>query len=189
MTRIRIDLTTARFRIRGLLPGDATTRVTQWMADERVAEPLNQPARPATPEALGRDFALADGVKRFNVGIWPLDMPDRMIGYYLIFRDPAHRLATFNVVIGDLDWWGKGVVIETRAALLSEMFDNRGVEKCLGLPHTRNAPAIFNYKRQGWRLEGILRGHSLHHSGEKRLDQAQFALSTGEWAALRGTDT
>lgn len=185
MSNKRIDLRTERFRVRGLRPGDADSRVTGWLADETVAEPLNRPARAMTPDQLGRDFGQADGVRRFNVGIWPHETPDRMIGYYLVFRDPAHRLATFNVVIGDLDWWGRGVVIETRAALLSELFDNRGVDKCVGQPHVRNAPAIFNYKRQGWVREGLLRAHSLHHSGTKRLDQVQYALLREDWDALR----
>lgn len=184
-TRKRINLETERFIVRGLNPGDATPRVVNWLADEKVAEPLNQRARALSPDALAKEFGQADGVRRFNVGIWPKETPELMIGYYLIFRDPNHRMATFNVVIGDLDWWGKGVVIESRAALLSELFDNRGVEKCVGQPHTRNAPAVFNYKKQGWRMEGILRGHSLHHSGEKRLDQAHFALMKEDWDALR----
>ena len=78
------------------------------------------------------------------------------IGFFMVDVDPFHRRATFNVVIGEKSWWGKGVVNEARAALLDEFFNNREIEKAAGMPFARNFPAVFNYKAQGWRHEGTL---------------------------------
>jgi RimJ/RimL family protein N-acetyltransferase len=49
---------------------------------------------------------------------------------------------------GSKSWWGKGVVNETREALLDEFFNNRGIEKVVGMPFARNFPAVLCAKRE-----------------------------------------
>ena len=46
------------------------------------------------------------------------------------------------------------MVNEAREALLDEFFNNRGIEKAVGMPFARNFSAVFNYKAQGWHHEG-----------------------------------
>jgi RimJ/RimL family protein N-acetyltransferase len=123
-------------------------------------------------------------VQRYLIGIF--DTASQVqIGFFMVDVDVFHRRATFNVVIGEKSWWGKGAVNEARAALLDEFFAHRGIDKAVGMPLTRNFPAVFNYKAQGWRHEGTLRGHCVSVAGGARLDQYQFGLSKDEWAAAR----
>jgi [ribosomal protein S5]-alanine N-acetyltransferase len=77
------------------------------------------------------------------------------------------------------------VVNETRAALLDEFFNNRGIEKASGMPFARNFPALFNYKAQGWHHEGTFRDHCLSVADGSRLDQYQFGLTKAEWRDMR----
>jgi RimJ/RimL family protein N-acetyltransferase len=79
------------------------------------------------------------------------------------------------------------VVNETRAALLDEFFNKRGIEKATGMPLARNFPAVFNYKAQGWRHEATLRAHSVSASDNSRLDQYEFGLTSNEWQQMRGS--
>ena len=196
---LRVRLQTGRFALRGLNPSDATPRAAAWLADPAIAAPLNRPALAPEVSALAAEFGTANGTTRFMIGIFVRDdgpgdgagdelgdAAGAIIGFYTINRDPAHRTATFNVVIGERDWWGRGVVLETRAALLDHFFAERGVDKAIGQPHARNFASVFNYKRQGWVQEGVLRAHSLAANGAGRLDQVQFGLLASEWAALRG---
>ena len=88
------------------------------------------------------------------------------------------------VVIGDRDYWGKGVVLEARGALLDFLFDVVGVSKVWGTPFERNFPSIFNYKAQGFTCEGVLRKHVINVKG-KRVDQYIFGLLRDEWHAHR----
>lgn len=179
-----VILKTRRFALRSLKPADASQRWIGWLKDPDVMGPLNAPLRAWTAQELMAHIAHADNNERYLIGIFDL-ASDVQIGLFMVDVDPFHRRANFNIVIGEKSWWGKGVVNETRGALLDEFFDNRGIEKATGMPFARNFPAVFNYKAQGWRHEGTLRGHCLSTAGGSRLDQYQFGLTKNEWRALR----
>jgi RimJ/RimL family protein N-acetyltransferase len=177
-------LKTQRFALRSLKPSDGSERWMSWLRDPDVMGPLNAPVRAWTSQELRAHIAAADNAQRYLIGIF--DAANQVqIGFFMIDVDLFQRRATFNVVIGEKSWWGKGVVNETRAALLDEFFQHRGIDKAVGLPLARNFPAVFNYKAQGWRHEGTLRGHCVSALGGARLDQYQFGLSKDEWAAAR----
>jgi RimJ/RimL family protein N-acetyltransferase len=180
----RID--TERFYLRALSPGDASQRWLAWRADPEVMHPQNEQAQEITLQHLQAYIAQIDPSKRLLVGVFDC-ANHRHIGYYRVELDQSHRLATVNVIIGDKDYWGRGVVLETRAALLDYLFEKRNVAKAVGMPPARNFPSIFNYRAQGWRLEGILRAHRESRvSPGARIDQLLFALTKEDWIALRG---
>jgi RimJ/RimL family protein N-acetyltransferase len=182
---IPIRLETRRFVLRTLTPADASARWQAWAADEEVMGPLNVATRKMSTAELQRYIAGFDQVTHCLIGIFD-KKSGQQIGIYMIDVDPYHRLANFNVMVGDRAFWGQKVVNETRAALLDYMFTRRGVEKALGRPLARNFPAIFNYRAQGWRLEGILKAHRAAFDGSGRIDQFEFALLKDEWKALKG---
>jgi RimJ/RimL family protein N-acetyltransferase len=180
-------LTSKRFALRGLKPADASERWMRWLQDPEVMGPLNAPIRKWTAQELMAHIGSADNNNRYLIGLF--DLASKLqIGFYMVDVDQFHRRATFNVVIGDRSWWGKSVVNETRAALLDEFFNNRGVEKASGTPLARNFPAVFNYKAQGWRHEGTFRRHCHSVTDGSRLDQYQFGLTKDEWRAMRLED-
>ena len=72
-------------------------------------------------------------------------------------------------------------MLKTRAALLDHFFLFDNLEKAVGKPLARNFPMIFNYKVQGWKLEGILRSHLVSRATGDRLDQCEFGLLRDEW--------
>ena len=175
---------TDRFDLRSVTPADASDRWLGWAKDPAIMGPLNMPARAMRREELAAHISSVDNHTRFLVGIFD-KAAGVLIGFFMIDVEPVHRCATFNLAIGDKDWWGKGVVNEARAALLDHFFETRGVEKACGMPLARNFPALFNYKAQGWRHEGTLRGQILSLTDGSRLDQYQFGLLRKEWRKLR----
>ena len=183
-----VFLETKRFALRSLKPSDASERWINWLKDPEVMGPLNAPIRKWTAQELMAHIASTDNNERYLIGIFDLTSKIQ-IGFFMIDVDLFHRRATFNVVIGEKAWWGKGVVNEARAALLDEFFDNRGIDKASGMPFARNFPAVFNYKAQGWRHEGTLRSQALPVAGGSRLDQFQFGLTKDEWRDLRAGRT
>jgi RimJ/RimL family protein N-acetyltransferase len=180
-----VSLKTERFDLRSVTPADASERWLGWAKDPAVMGPLNMPAQAMRREELAGHIASVDNYTRYLVGIFDRS-GGAQIGFFMIDVDPLHRCATFNVAIGDKEWWGKGVVNEARAALLDHFFETRGIEKAVGLPLARNFPALLNYKAQGWRHEGTLRGQCLSLTDGSRLDQYQFGLLRKEWRKLRG---
>jgi [ribosomal protein S5]-alanine N-acetyltransferase len=183
-----VFLKTQRFALRSLKPSDASERWMSWLNDPEVMGPLNAPIRKWTAQELKAHIANADNDQRYLIGIFDR-ASDVQIGFFMVDVEPFHRRAAFNIVIGEKSWWGRGAVNETRAALLDEFFNNRGIEKVSGLPLARNFPAIFNYKAQGWRHEGTLRGHCVSAAGGPRLDQFQFGLTRDDWRGMRREPT
>jgi [ribosomal protein S5]-alanine N-acetyltransferase len=176
-------LDTQRFYLRLLQPADASARWIGWLADPDVMHPLNVNTRRFSLDELRTHIARHDQMKRLLIGIFDRSS-DLHIGYYRIDLDPKHRLAAINVIIGDKGYWGRKVVNETRAAILDYLFTKASVAKAMGTPPARNFPSVFNYRAQGWRLEGILKHHRESiHSG--RIDQLQFGLTKEDWLALR----
>lgn len=181
-----ITLQTERFIVRSLTPADVSDRWSGWSADPDVMGPLNVPTRRMSKEDLARYIARFDNDNGYMIGVFAKTM-SLHIGFFMIEANKMHATAAFNLVIGDKQYWGKGVVNEVRAALLDEFFEQRGVEKAYGTPLARNFPAVFNYKAQGWRLEGVLKGQCKSITDGSRLDQYHFGMLRDEWRARKGT--
>jgi RimJ/RimL family protein N-acetyltransferase len=179
-----IDIETARFRLRTLTPADASARWQGWGKDPEIMTALNAPARDLDVSYLAKYAASFDCEHRHLVGIFEKAAGSH-VGFFIIEIERMHRCATFNVVIGERDWWGKGLVNEARAALLDHFFEQRGIEKAIGTPLARNFPAVYNYKVQGWRHEATLRGHRVSITDNSRIDQYQFGLLRDDWRRLR----
>jgi RimJ/RimL family protein N-acetyltransferase len=179
-----ITLETARFRLRSLKPIDASERWLRWSRDPEVMHPTNAPVRQITREQLAQYIGSHDNFHRYLVGIF-LKEGGIQVGFYFVDVDRPHDTANFNVIVGEKDWWGRGVINETRAALLDHFFDQLNMGKICGGPLSRNFPAIFNYKAQGWIYEGTLRGHFKSVVDGSRLDQLRFRFLPHEWRAVR----
>lgn len=177
---VPIRLTTERFLLRSLEPSDANERFAAWLADPEIMRPLNKPLSHLTVEQLKGIIQVCDGINNFQIGIFDRQSKSH-IGNFYVSLDYVHHSATFDVLIGDTGFWGTKVVNECRAALLDHFFRVRGVEKVVGRPLARNFPSVFNYKTQGWHLEGILKSHWKSFYGEGRLDQYQFCMLKDEW--------
>lgn len=180
-----IELTTARFLVRTHVPSDASERWSNWSADPEVMGPLNMPTQRLSKQELVNYISRFDNDRAHLIGVFSKAMPVH-IGFFMIDTNKMHATANFNLVIGDKSYWGKGVVNEVRAALLDEFFEQRGTEKAIGTPLARNFPAVFNYKAQGWRLEGVLKSQCKSVVDGSRLDQYQFGMLREEWRARKG---
>jgi len=172
-----------RFVMRSLTPRDADESIARWFGDAEVMHALQIPAAQRSVEGVRRYFQRFDNALRLGIGIFP-DVARPPIGIYDIQVEPRHLTAQLNVAIGDRAWWGRKVVVETRAALLDFLFVKAGLEKVWGGPPARNFPSLFNYKAQHFRQEGVLRGQFKGVEGG-RVDQIIFGMMREEWLSLR----
>lgn len=178
----RIHLETRRFVIRGMSVTDLTDTWDAWGADEEAMRMYNQrPLKDGARDGFARSILAANGQTVFTPGVFTKS--GEPLGFFTIKLDPGTQVASFEYFIGNRDWWGKDAVLEARAALLTYMFEERGIAKAVGYPFSRNFSSIFNYLAQGWVQEGILKSHVPAADGSGRLDQHIFRLLRDEWAA------
>lgn len=178
-------LESERFLLRSLAAADASDTYIGWWNDAEIQTSLGSaPRNWGRPEAV-QHIAGFDNRRQFHLGVFPTgaDVP---IGFFSVFIEGAGRART-NVVIGDRDWWGRGVPLEVRARVMDFLFDSLDIVKVYGRVDGRNMASIFNYKAQGFTNEAILRQHSQGADGE-RHDLLMFGMLRAEWMARRADE-
>ena len=175
-----IRLETANYIVRSIEHGDVNEDYRDWTHDQEIMAGVNSAPTQMTIEDMHKYVDRFDNRNSFHFGIFDKNAGNKMIGFYVIYRDRRHNLAQTNVVIGNKDYWGKAAVLETRSAVLDFLFDVVKVGKIWGNPMVRNIRSVFNYKAQGFVAEGVLRRHRIDPDG-KRVDQVMFGLLPEDW--------
>lgn len=121
--------------------------------------------------------------RKFCIGIRPKG-ESGLIGYELA-EVSSRDVATLSVLIGDRAWWGKGVVQETRSAIIKFLFEQVGCARVWGTPNARNFPSVFNYQKLGFTFEGTMRQHSYDPRTKQRVDLLMFSILRDEWLERR----
>ncbi len=171
---------TANYQVGPLTAPEVDDRFVGWFNDPELAASAN------LPRVADRDQCVrwAAGIERSGNLILAIrsKTEERAVGFFLVFLDRANALARTAVILGERDHWGRGVVLECRSALLDFLFERLGVHKVWGRVNTRNLPSVFNYKAQGFAVEGVLRRYAPDPAGG-RADQYLFGLLRREWRA------
>lgn len=182
-----VRLETARFLVRSFKLSDITERYLDWFANPEVTKTLNQKPERASREKVQARLADCQNRTRFLLGIFCKET-GLLVGHYKVRCDGWDRSGSSDVVIGETEYWGKKVVLETRTALIDFMFEQLGLQKVTGLTFARNLPALYNYQALGFHCEGVLKKHRRSVDGG-RLDMCQFGILRDEWRARRATST
>ena len=183
-----LRLSTESYVLRSIEREDVTEGFLAWLADPEVALGLNLSGRRMT-RAQGVRWALNfDNDARMLLLVFDAEA-GAPIGFYQATFDNGNRVAETSVVLGDKAYWGKGVVKETRSAILDFLFDVRDAHKVIGRPHGRNFSSIFNYKAMGFVCEAVLKEQMRAIEGDGRLDQLIFGMLKRDWLARRATET
>jgi RimJ/RimL family protein N-acetyltransferase len=77
---------------------------------------------------------------------------------------PIHRrhlTADLVTVIGDREYWGRGLATEAIRLGIRIAFDEFGLRKLSGGVYEGNVGSLKAYTRAGWVIEGRLVGHAL----------------------------
>ena len=176
-------LETERFHLRPMTRRQVSRASLPWSADAEVMSGFGLRAGGWTLKRWRRTFRRFDNRRRCCYGIFA-KQDGKLIGYHVHELGPRHDTATLLVLIGDRSWWGKGAVIEARGAVLDLLFHRCGVRRVSSQVRARNLPSIFNYRRLGFRQEGIFREAALDAEGAA-TDLITFALLAREWRKPR----
>lgn len=179
---LAIELVTERFVLKPLSPGRLAWRTFDWTKDKQSFADMTWRTEGWTPLRWWRHLRRQNRRNRMAHSIWPKGA-DAPIGLHLVMRD-ATGAVVLGILVGDRAWWGKGVVVEIRTAVLDDCFGRLGARRASGTVSSRNFASIYNYQRLGFVNEGTMRQSSRLLDGT-HADQLVFGLLREEWLASR----
>lgn len=145
------DLETERFLLRCLGRVATFLLTRRWRRDPELLEGLFLSPRPRSLLWWWFRGPRPNGRTRFAHAIIAKGSGE-VIGLHTVVCQPGGH-AHCHVGLHDRGWWGKGVVVEVRARLISHFFAH-GTERFVATIDARNAPSIFNYRQLDFRVIG-----------------------------------
>jgi diamine N-acetyltransferase len=73
----------------------------------------------------------------------------------------THRTAEIYIVIGQKEFWGKGVMLEAECILINWAFNSLGLEKIWAEARPENIASVITMKKIGFQIEGTLRNEKI----------------------------
>jgi RimJ/RimL family protein N-acetyltransferase len=180
-----VVIETERFTLRSMTRLQAALATFQWTADPEVMHPLGYPAGNWTRFRWYKRLKRFDNKRKFFLAIYPRGTGEPIGHEGVNISVPGS--AFLSVAIGNRDWWGRGVVHETRRAVIDFMFDEVGCHRVWGTPTARNFASIFNYQALGFTHEGVLRRYTFDRMTREHVDSLIFGLLREEWLARTKT--
>ena len=175
-TPLRLD--TENYVLQSVDANNIPAEMKDWFADPEVMRFMNDPMH-MDEEALKKRFSRFDNKQLFALIIYARDIK-KPIGLMRIFVEQAHLKAETSILIGNKDYWGRNTVIEVRERVLRFFFTAMKLNKITGSVRARNFPALFNYTRQGFEKEGILKQQMRGRDGQFE-DVVLFGLLRESW--------
>ena len=99
----------------------------------------------------------------------------------LVHISDVHRTAEIYIVIGEKDYWGKGVMLEAERLLIGWAFNSLKLEKIWADAVENNIASIITMKKLGFQIEGTLRRERFLRG--RRIDVIKLGLLKEEFKA------
>ena len=173
-------LKTRRFYFRTLKESDASKTYLSWLHDPEISKMLLTDTASYTILDLKNFILEHDNKTKFLFGIFSKD--GSLIGTHSLKFFPDERYAGFGVMIGDREYWGESVPLETRECVLRWAFKVLKCERVIGMCLSINRASIFNYKIQGWRRDYVEKKYCLIDGDE--VDMIHFSLTSDDFTKL-----
>lgn len=177
-----LTLETPNYILKTVDPDTLPEEMVGWFQDPEVMRFMNDPMNQSL-EQLKNRFSRVNNKTLFAFIIWAKE-EQKPIGLFRFYIEKSNSKAETSILIGDKDYWGKNVVLEVRERILRFIFTALKLNKVSGSVRGRNFPALFNYTKQGFKKEGVLRKQARNHLGEFE-DVVVFGLLRDEWLTMR----
>jgi RimJ/RimL family protein N-acetyltransferase len=96
---------------------------------------------------------------------------------------PKDHNATFGIIIGEKDYWGRGYGVEAARLLINYGFQQLNLHRISSTAIAYNDRSIKLHKKLGFREEGRLR-QAMFKNGQYH-DRVEFGILGEEWKGLR----
>lgn len=158
-------------------------RVTNsWRHDPEILTAFFQSPKPRSIRKWFRSGMLPNRKNKFAFAIRPKGQTEP-IGADIITLT-GYRSGFGAIALHNQEWRGKGVVFETRAALINHFFNHGNFVRFYGSVEARNLASIFNYKRLGFQHAATWHRHLHNRATGDVLDLVYFELMKEAWENL-----
>ena len=181
-----IFLSSQRFDIRRIKPGDAHPDLVDWTLDSMAAEMLNaqQIAWPIDAQkAFFASFEKQAG--RVLLGVFVRE-DQRLIGIYILKPNPGNSTFIISTLIGNAEWRGKGASSEASDAICDYFFNALGYVKAKANVRPQNKAMLWLMLTGVWKKEARLVKHLVAAGEESRADVFVFGLLATDWRSRPG---
>ncbi|WP_419904983.1 GNAT family N-acetyltransferase [Kiloniella sp.] len=104
----------------------------------------------------------------------------QIIGYAGITSiNYINRTGEYYILIGEKDYWGRGIASETTKIITSYGFKSLGLNRVELTSFADNPAAIAAYTKAGYKHEGVLRQSSFREG--EYLDKVMMSALSTEW--------
>lgn len=175
-----IDYRSERIYLRPLSVDDVNERYLQWLRDGKVNAFLEVDGNELTLQDI-RDYIEA-GPANGSYYMYAICVNDSDLHIGNVKVGPInqkHLISDLPVVIGDKDFWGKGIAVEAIRLGNKIAFEQHGIRKLHGQIYRDNVGSIKAYCRGGWIIEGLIRGRYLVDG--KPMDQVMVSCNNPEF--------
>lgn len=158
MDNIHPVLTGEKIILRPVESRDANDNYLSWLLDEQVMSGIATSGY--TLEKL--KSYVEDRVNKKDIAFYAIcsKQNQKHIGNVkLDFHDAKANVSELGLLIGDRDYWGKGIGFEACHLLMQYGFGMLNLRKIYLAVYENNPHAKKLYEKLGYRLEGVLRKH------------------------------
>jgi ribosomal-protein-alanine N-acetyltransferase len=170
--------------LRPLEHADLNERYLSWLNDPEVTRYTETGTFPSTAEDLENYYRSVIGSKNDVI----LAVVDKESGRHIgnVKLGPihwVHRRATFGILIGEKEFWGKGAGLEATRLMVEYGFNRLNLHRIdLGV-FAEHEAAVRCYKKAGFKVEGRMREDLFH--GGKYKDRLWMGVLRSEYKPLK----
>ena len=169
-----ISLETENYWLRSLTVDDAGPTFLSWLKDKEIMDSLNLAPLDFTMERLRQFITGFTNRENYLIGLFARPH-GKMVGFYTMDINLAHRTGQITTAIGDRAYWGRDALVETILALRDHLFAFRNIDKLSARILAKNRRVLFNFiGSQDFPFEAFLKKECLSQDGN-RLDVMVFS--------------
>jgi RimJ/RimL family protein N-acetyltransferase len=153
-------ITGKRLYLRGLERSDINETYLQWINNAEVTRYMVTGTFPSTMEKLEQYYQRMTTSPNHVILAIVDKESDKHIGNITLNNiNWINRTADLGIMIGNKDFWGKGLGTEATKLMVQYAFEKLNLHKIWLGVHVSHEAAIRIYEKAGFEIEGRLRNH------------------------------
>jgi len=175
----------SRIYLRPLERDDLSEKYLGWLNDLEISRYLESGIFPYTRDELEKFYEQATtSLDQVILAIVDKERDQHIGNVKLGPINWVHRKATFGILLGEKEFWGKGIGTEATRLMVEYGFFRLNLRRIeLGV-YAEHEAAMHSYEKVGFRVEGRFRESSFHEGQYK--DGLWMSLLRSEYTSAEG---